>query len=285
MATGAGPQLPRRHSDLLAYLGALPGPRDAVRAAEDKAACVGNTLDVEQCWRLGVRPEFIAHFFGGRPFVFAEGARPPQSKDDYAPYRDELQHTLPEFERLVSMNKVFLYAGRAPADLILTPGNAIVKQKDGALKVRLVYDFSATSLNEAIVAPDTAYGTISSFVRKLRPGSLMSGLDGVDMFFHWLVAPEMRRLLGLRSPADAAQKGCFLFYPFGLGSSPGVNDEAVKELIRVVRANFPEGFQAARAARPHEAKRDGSAKADNETDVRPFFLLSFRGGVLLCRRA
>ena len=66
----------------------------------------------------------------------------------------------------------------------------------------------------------------------------MGGVDLQDCFLHWLVAPVHRRLLGVRHPISGVL-GVYLFIPFGLGPSPGINDGCVKEVLRVVRARYP----------------------------------------------
>lgn len=81
------------------------------------------------------------------------------------------------------------------------------------------------------------YGTIQSFLDSFFPGCLISGHDVADCFYTWLVAPAHRRRLGIRHPVDGSDL-TNIFFPFGLGASPAVNDANIKEVLRVVRAGI-----------------------------------------------
>ena len=61
----------------------------------------------------------------------------------------------------------------------------------------------------------------------------MAGVDLRDCFFHLLVSPMGRRLLGVRSPASGRQ------LPSGLGPSSGRNGRRKNEFLRASKSARP----------------------------------------------
>ena len=66
----------------------------------------------------------------------------------------------------------------------------------------------------------------------LSPLALVSGADGIDMFYNWMAPPRERRIFGIQCPITG-KLGCFVTTPMGFAPVPGVNDENVKEILRV----------------------------------------------------
>ena len=118
----------------------------------------------------------------------------------------------------------------APAKLSVCPGNLILNGS----RPRVVQDWTKAGFDFHFSIPDVHYGTMDSFLEKLKPRAYMAGLDFRDCFSHWKIHEKSRRWLGLRHPITKLL-GVFLFVPFGLGSAPGINDRNVSEVIRVCK--------------------------------------------------
>ena len=104
----------------------------------------------------------------------------------------------------------------------------------------MVHDWSRASypMNAALANPPAQFGAMDDFLQVLPPGAYMGGAGLQDCFLHWFVAPADRRFLGVRRPLTGGL-GVYLFVPFGLGPSPGLNDRCVKAILSVARARFP----------------------------------------------
>lgn len=229
--------LPRTSREILGYLSSQPGPRDAARSLEDLKAASGCSLSPEACWKYGVNPVFIKYWFAGREFDLNEEIE-QYVLPDYPKWDKFGERVSDEIDRLHDIHKIIFYDEEVePSDLNISSANIIVKQE----KLRIVIDWSADEcpLNAAMASPETSYASIESFVAMLFPRCFVFGCDFQDCFLHWLVSATSRRYLGFRHPLHG-QKGTYLFYPFGLGCSPGVNDESVKEVLRVVLEQIPE---------------------------------------------
>ena len=162
---------------------------------------------------------------------------PVAALPDYPSVVEDRQKAAVELDRLAALGKIHWYEdGSYPPDLRVCPSHLIVKES----KNRMVHDWSCAQypLNAMLVNPPVEYGTMDGFLELLSSGAYMGGVDLQDCFLHWLVAPIHRRLLGVRHPITGVL-GVYLFLPFGLGPSPGINDACVKEVLDVVRAHFP----------------------------------------------
>ena len=53
------------------------------------------------------------------------------------------------------------------------------------------------------------------------------------MFYNWLASPRERRIFGIQCPITR-RLGCFVTTPMGFAPVPGINDENVKAILRVV---------------------------------------------------
>ena len=142
---------------------------------------------------------------------------------------EDRQKAAVELDRLAALGKIHWYGeGSHPPDLRVCPSHLTVKGD----KNRMVHDWSCAQypLNSMLVNPLVEYSTMGDFLGLLSPGAYMGGVDLQDCFLHWLVAPVRRRLLGARRPT-AGVLGAYLFLPFGLGPSPGINGGCVKEVF------------------------------------------------------
>ena len=203
---------------------------------EDVTCAEGNLLSPRAARRLGVLPSFLSEWLGG-----VRLASPPPDLsyrcDDYPLYARHALAAGDELDRLTALSKIHWYEeGCAPSNLCVCPSNVVVKPG----RIRVIHDWSHPDcgLNSLLPQPPVAYGSIDSFLSSLKPSAWMAGLDLKDCFFHWPIHPSCRHLLGVRHPVSG-RLGSYLFLPFGLGPSPGINDRNVKELIRVVVSHTP----------------------------------------------
>ena len=213
------------------------GPSDQWRVAEDRAAAAGNSLSYWAAVELGVSQRFLDLWFSGIDLE-CQHLPPHAILDNYPSVQHDAATAGEELDRLTKLGKIHWYGSpeEAPPDLNVCPSQLIIKPS----KVRLVHDWSCRdySLNSLLPNPPVDYGAIDGFLRLLRPGAFMAGLDFQDCFLHWLVRPVCRRWLGIRHPMSN-RLGCYLFLPFGLGPSPGWNDACVKEVLRVLQPVVP----------------------------------------------
>ena len=79
------------------------------------------------------------------------------------------------------------------------------------------------------------YGTLELAISRMHPGDYLFVIDLQGAFFNWRVHPSDTMELGFYSP-KRRQFGKYDFFPFGLSIAPGVNDESVKELLRLLVA-------------------------------------------------
>ena len=155
------------------------------------------------------------------PFVF----------EDYPNLKNNAQEAAVELDRLTQCQNIFWFPiGSSPDNLSICPGNLILTGS----RPRVVHDWTKAGLNQRLMVPDVHYGTMDSFLEKLKPRAYMAGLDFQDCFLHWKVHRDSRRWLGLRHPITG-RLGVFLFVPFGLGPAPGINDRNVAEVVRVCK--------------------------------------------------
>ena len=214
----------------LEWLSRAPGPRGEHRYAEDAAAVRGNSLSIKNSKLLGVSVETLNRWFQGVHLTRIAPITPTTARD-YPLFRNHGTLACTETDRLAALNKSYWYSS-PPEDLNVCPSNLIVKTD----KTRIVRDFShhKAGINSALANRSVDYATLDLFAAPLQPRDFMAGIDFQDCFLHWLVAPEDRRLLGLRHPTSG-QLGTYLFLPFGLGPSPGENDRSVKEVLKIIR--------------------------------------------------
>ena len=82
------------------------------------------------------------------------------------------------------------------------------------------------------------YGDSDGPLRMLRPGAWAAGLDSQDCFLLWLLSPASRRFLGVRRH-NSDRLGVYVFFPLGLGPSPGWNYRCVEETPLFARGVSP----------------------------------------------
>ena len=202
---------------------------------EEDAASTANSINVAACKALGVTQSFIDEWTEGVVLTGAEGMD-SFFFDDYQSLKQNAEIAAIELDRLTLRQKIFWYpAGTSPDYLSVCPGNLILKGS----RPRVVQDWTKAGLNQRLLIPDVHYGTMDSFIEKLKPNAFMAGLDFQDCFFHWKVHRQSRKWLGVRHPLTQ-RLGVFLFVPFGLGPAPGINDRNVAEVIRVCSLQTPE---------------------------------------------
>ena len=220
-------QPPNEFQLKLAWLSSAPGPRGDQRFQEDVTAAGGNSLSITNSRLLGIPEETLRRWFQGVSLA-RSSVICPAIVQDYPLFRQNGELAGIETDRLAALLKSHWYF-TPPPDLNVCPSNLVIKPD----KMRIVHDFShqEAGINAALINRDVDYATIDRFTKPLGQYDFMAGIDFQDCFLHWLVAPQDRRLLGIRHPTSG-QLGTYLFLPFGLGPSPGENDRSVKDILR-----------------------------------------------------
>ena len=146
-----------------------------------------------------------------------------------------------EWTRLESLGKIefFPVGAPRPSCLNVNPCALLLKRRqgvpDGAPEeqqwtTQLIVNILGGGVNRRLAPYPVAYGTVEKAVSKLKRGSYMFVVDLADCFFNWRVHPDSAWELGFYAPSRK-QFGRFLFLAFGLGPSPGINDESLKVLL------------------------------------------------------
>eukprot|EP00959_Pyramimonas_sp_CCMP1952_P374881 7850765-Pyramimonas_sp.AAC.1 len=67
----------------------------------------------------------------------------------------------------------------------------------------------------------------------MSPNGWLFVIDLSDAFYNWRVLPQDTLWLGFYSPSRD-QYGRYLFLPFGMKTSPAINDRSLKEVLRLL---------------------------------------------------
>ena len=190
---------PDEFMDKFAWLASAPGPQDLHRIREDTVAARGNSLSIANSRLLGISEDTIRRWFRGVSLL-KSSVISPAIVPDYPLFRQHGELAGIETDRLAGLMKSIWYA-QPPKDLNVCPSNLVIKTD----RVRIVHDFShpQAGINSALENRGVDYATIDRFIKPLRRHDFMAGIDFQDCFLHWLVAPEGRRLQGIRTtPRD-----------------------------------------------------------------------------------
>ena len=189
------------------------------------------TLNLPECRRRGVHPSFLRVWAEGIRLEGHEGAGSFFMQDYNSVICGE-DRAAEEVDRLTQEGKIFWFEPNdVPDDLDVCPSTLIVRNA----RMRLVHDWSRAGLNDFLVLPPVEFDTVDSWVNVLHPGVFMAGLDIRDCFLHWPVRRDSRHRLGIRHPATK-RFGVYLFLPPGIAPAPAINEQNIKEVVRVAAA-------------------------------------------------
>ena len=224
------------HSAILAYI------RD--RNSHLRAPLVpGLTLNFEYLRGIGAKQNFLHDWSAGRklgssPAIHREFRNHP-SLNQNSTWADA------EWNRLELLGKVsFFPRGEPrPTRLNASPCALLLKPREGAdpeddiqnrFKARLILDLRRGMVNPRMPDVGVNYGTVDRAVSMLRQNDWIFVVDMQDcFFFNWRVHPDDCWQLGFYS-GSRQQYGKYNFLPFGLKVAPGVNDESMKEILRLL---------------------------------------------------
>jgi hypothetical protein len=201
----------------------------------------GLRLRIDRLRTLGVSELFLNWWEHGRPL--GASPAPARFRRNHPSFIRESEWAERELLRLESFGKVEFFSDPLrPPGLNINPLALLLKERSDVpadrpaterMKARLIVDLSRGDVNPRLPDIGVAYGTVDLAVSRMSPGCFLYVLDLQDCFFNWRVHPESAMELGFF--CEARQRfGRFLYFPFGLGTSPGINDASIKELLRVV---------------------------------------------------
>ena len=241
---------------------------------------LGLTLKLDFLEACGASAELLRQWKEGRSLgvdnqPVPKRARNHPSVDMHANWAER------EWTRLEDAGKVeFFPLGARPAELNVNPCGLILKQREGIqedateeqkYKARLIVDLRRGRVNAHLPEIGVSYGTLEQAISRMRRNSWLFVVDLQDCFFNWRVAPADTMMLGFFSPARK-QFGKYNYLPFGLKPAPGINDQSVKEIMRLLllhkRVNLLDFVDDLLGANEHERQ----AWSDLNTTVD--FLLS-----------
>jgi len=201
----------------------------------------GLRLCIDTLRALGVKEQFLDWWENGRPLEASPA--PARFRKNHPSFIRESVWAKRELERLEALGKVEFFTGtQRPHGLNINPLALILKERSDVpadrpaeerMKARLIVDLLRGEVNSRLPSVGVAYGTVDLAVSRMSPGCFLYVLDLQDCFFNWRVHPDSAMELSFFCEARQ-QYGRFLFFPFGLGTSPGINDASIKELLRVV---------------------------------------------------
>ena len=205
----------------------------------------GLLLDLDRLRALGARPDLLAAWEFGRSFE--PSADIPREFRNHPSLEDNPEWAEREWDRLAAMGKVSFFPMGAPKPLQLNvnPCALILKPREGVadvaevwerFKARLILDLKRGRVNMRVPPVSVSYGSAELAISRMSVGDFLFVVDLQDAFFNWKVLPEDSFLLGFYS-SRRQQYGKYDYFPFGLAPSPGVNDESVKELLRLLEAH------------------------------------------------
>jgi hypothetical protein len=120
--------------------------------------------------------------------------------------------------------------------VIEAPFGVVEKASGG---IRAVHDLSVPKLNDMQCEWPFELCSPESILAEMYPGVRIATRDWEQGFFHLVVAPEFRPLLGLRCPLTG-RLGRYRVYPMGLKHSPAVFCAVTSEFVRIVHARLEE---------------------------------------------
>jgi hypothetical protein len=139
-----------------------------------------------------------------------------------------------EFKRLKVKGEITWLGTKRPARLNVNPCALIITEKeDGSLKSRLILDLLKGQVNKRVRTMSVNYGTVEQAVAKMRRGSWLFVVDLEDCFWHWKVSEKDSWELGFFDE-HSGQFGKCDYCPNGLSPAPGINDQSLKEILRVM---------------------------------------------------
>ena len=140
-----------------------------------------------------------------------------------------------EFQRLLDIGAV------EPADpgqlRIVAKLRAVVKQRPGGEKVRLVYNgrpLSSVTKGSA----RTQFDDTSLAMRELPQGTYAASVDVQDAFLHWPLNPHVRNFFGMKVDGRFYR---WAVLPFGWSHSPKLQQRLTKAVLNTVNFEKDEG--------------------------------------------
>ena len=220
--------------------------REEVKAAVAAPGFTGDVpglrLRIDALEQAGADRSLLRLWAHGRPLA-AEDRHPVQVRN-HPSLLAGIAWAEKEWERLGRLGKVTFFPVGAPRPprLNVNPCALILKPRAGVpdsasdeerLKACLIVDLKRGRVNERLPWIGVAYGTVELAISRMSKNDFLFVLDLQDSFFNWRVAPEDTWELGFYAPGRR-QFGKYDYFPFGLASSPGVNDESLKEVLRLL---------------------------------------------------
>ena len=217
--------------------------RSAAESARWQHGIRGLYLNLEFLRKCGASPRILTTWQQGRALSAAPAE--PTERANHPSLTENGKLANLEWARLSDLGKVTLFApGRPrPPRLNVNPCALIAKVREGVaddapkherLKVRLIVDLTRGLVNPRLPEVGVKYGTLELAVSRMKVGDYLFVLDLKDAFFNWRVEPNDTWELVFFMPTTR-QYGKYDFLPQGLATAPGINDECVKELLRLLK--------------------------------------------------
>jgi hypothetical protein len=202
----------------------------------------GLTLELDYLAAIGAAPHMLAWWEHGRPLEAA-----PHTPKEFRNHRSVSEHSHwadAEWSRLERLGKIHFYPAGSPrpAGLNVNPCALLLKKRAGASddapeeqkwKARLLCDLKRSHVNDTMPTLSVRYGTVELAISRIASRGFLFVIDLADSFFNWMLTVSDSMLMGFYSEARD-QYGRHLFCPFGLRPAPAINDDSVKELLRLL---------------------------------------------------
>lgn len=155
-----------------------------------------------------------------------------------------------EYQRLEAKGKCTLFPPGEPKPdrLHVSPCAAVVTDKvyeaggrvpeqvpwEEKTKLRIVLDLLRGGVNKELADVGVNFSSAEKAASMLTRNCWMWTIDLTDAFLNWRVHPDDTWMLGFYSP-QTNQFGKHEYSMFGMPSAPGINDESVKEILRLLK--------------------------------------------------
>lgn len=201
----------------------------------------GLKLNLDELEAAGAQDRFMRIWEVGVPLK-AQPAEPLDRRNHPSLLAAGPDWAYREWDRLEKLGKVEFLGPSRPPRLNISPCALILKLRkdvppsvcdEDRFKARLIVDLLRGRVNDRLPKVEVAYGTVEMAVDGIHPGDFLFVIDLKDAFFNWRVEDSSAWELGFYSPGHSSY-GRYLFLPFGLSSSPGLNDASIKEVLRLL---------------------------------------------------
>lgn len=201
----------------------------------------GLTLRADNLRTLGASEHFLDRWENGHALNLAAGA--VETHANHKSLATNVAWADVEWSRLEALGKIeFFPPGVCPPNLHVNPCALLLKERpdtDAAtpdaerFKARLLCDLLRSHINERLPKLSVNYGTVDLALSRMRTGVFLFVIDFADCFFHWKLSSQDSMNMGFFSPPRNCYRR-YLYLAFGLGSAPAINDESVKEILRLL---------------------------------------------------